>query len=70
MSEIFGKKLKSLREEQGLFQRDIAEELKVSRETVSYWEKGTKEPSIERIIRLCDILKTTPNYLFDYGDEN
>jgi len=70
VGKIFGEKLKSIRIEQSLLQKDIAEELNVSRETVSYWERGIKEPNIEKILKLCSVLKTTPNFLLDYDDND
>ena len=33
-------------------------------------EAGHKCPSMPLIFSMCDILKTSPNYLFEYEEEN
>ncbi|NLC17406.1 MAG: helix-turn-helix transcriptional regulator [Clostridiales bacterium] len=68
MHKEFGKKLKELREKFGLFQSDLAKEMEVAQNTISNWEKGKSEPSIEQIIKLAEIFNTTPNEL--QGFEN
>lgn len=68
MSKEFGLKLKKLRKQLGLFQKEIADELGVAQNTISSWEKGKTEPNIEQIIKLAEILNTTPNEL--QGFEN
>ena len=66
MNKSFGNKLRLLRTQQGLYQKDLAAELGVSREIISYWESGKKKPNIDTILKLCDILDTNPNELLDY----
>ncbi|GHV01114.1 hypothetical protein FACS1894211_10150 [Clostridia bacterium] len=66
MSKTFGKKLQSLREEQGLYQKDIAAELHISRQAVTSWETDAREPDFDTLIKLCDLLETDPNTLLDY----
>lgn len=69
MSKIFGERLKKLRLKRGMYQIDLADEFKITRPAVSAWECGVKEPSIENILKLCDILDTTPNYLLGYDND-
>lgn len=45
-------KLRTLRQEKGISQHDLAEELQVSRQTVSKWETGTGLPSMENLAAL------------------
>lgn len=68
MSREFGKKLKILREQQGLYQKDIALEFGVAPNTVSQWESGISEPNIEQITRLAELLNTDTNNLL--GNES
>ena len=42
----FAKRLKQIRETAGLTQEQFAKELKVSRGTISYYEKGERTPDI------------------------
>ena len=46
-TERFSKRLKEIREAAGLTQAQFASELKVSRGTISYYEKGERTPDIE-----------------------
>ena len=46
-TEQFAKRLKELRDTAGLTQAQLAEELKVSRGAISYYEKGERTPDIE-----------------------
>jgi DNA-binding XRE family transcriptional regulator len=56
MSSEFMNKRKSL----GLTQRQIAETIGVTVQTVSNWETGTYQPklTIEQTEKLCDVLQT------------
>lgn len=49
VTEKFSRRLKELREESGLTQEQLANELGVSRGAISYYEKGTRTPDIEFI---------------------
>ncbi|MBQ6428840.1 MAG: helix-turn-helix transcriptional regulator, partial [Oscillospiraceae bacterium] len=51
-SEAFGKKLRELRIAQGLTQQQLAEQVYVSRYTVSNWEGGKRLPDVSTISRL------------------
>ena len=44
--------LKLLREERNISQKQLAEYLHVSYKTISHWENGVSEPSINLIIAL------------------
>lgn len=50
-----GEKLKKARLDQGLTQENLAEKLKVSRQTISNWENNRSFPDIISILRLSDI---------------
>lgn len=51
----FGNKIKSVRQDKGLTQKDIAEKLHVSRKTISSWETGRSYPDIGTLVELSDI---------------
>lgn len=51
--------LKQLRQEHHLTQDMLARRLFVTRQAVSQWEKGLREPSIATIIRLHDLLEVS-----------
>ena len=53
----FKDNLKNLRISQGLNQKDLANLLCVSFKTISHWESGYSEPSLEMLIKLKEALK-------------
>lgn len=55
-------KLKARRKELKLTQREIAEQLGISFQAYSAWERGIKEPSKEKVFQLENILKVPKGY--------
>lgn len=55
-------KLKARRKELKLTQKDIADQLGISYQAYSAWERGVKEPSKEKVKRLEQILKVPKGY--------
>lgn len=60
-------KLSSLRRESKLTQTELAEKLKVSRQTVSNWEMGEVLPSTDNLGRLSELYGVSMDYLIN-GD--
>ena len=59
----FPKRLKELREENGLSQRELAKQINVSSVCVNRWERNLRAPNIDSIILLCKFFKCTSDYL-------
>lgn len=55
-------KLKARRKERKMTQKDIADQLGISYQAYSAWERGVKEPSKEKVKRLEQILKVPKGY--------
>jgi len=55
-SERLGKHLEASRLAAGLRRKDLAAQLHVSEETIRLWEKGTVQPSADRLARLIALL--------------
>ena len=55
-------KLKARRKELKLTQKEIAEQLGISFQAYSAWERGVKEPSKEKVTQLENILKVPKGY--------
>ena len=55
-------KLKARRKELKLTQKEIAEQLGISFQAYSAWERGIKEPSKEKVSQLENILKVSKGY--------
>ncbi len=54
MDMAFSDNLQFLRTKAGMTQEQLAEELEVSRQSVSKWEGGQSFPEMETLLRLCD----------------
>jgi transcriptional regulator with XRE-family HTH domain len=61
----FGDRLKTAREAAGLTGEVVGAQVGVSKATISHWEKGRYEPSIEQIRGLCAVLKVSAAWLFE-----
>ena len=57
------------RKANGMSQKELACELKVSCPTVSDWESGKKNPSIANLQRLSEVLNVTTDYLLGKDSE-
>ena len=55
-------KLKARRKELQMTQKDIADQLGISYQAYSAWERGVKEPSKEKVNRLEQLLKVPKGY--------
>lgn len=63
-----GKKLKEARMAAGLTQEQVAEEIFVSRQTISNWENEKSYPDIMSVIRLSDLYQVSLDQLLK-GDK-
>ena len=61
----FAERLKELREEKGLTQSQLANELdgQITRPAIGLWEKGKRTPSLEAAIVLAIYFNVTLDYL-------
>lgn len=59
----FGNKLKQLRLQAGLTQKQLADKLGVTKSVVSYYELQERYPSPDTLIKLCGIFGVTADYL-------
>ena len=59
----FGEKLKYLRKEANIGQNQLAETLKISNASISYWETGKQLPSAEAVYKLAVFFSVSADYL-------
>ena len=64
MSEL-GNKIATKRKDLGMTQSEFAEELSVTRQTVSRWEACTVMPDIDKIADIASILHVSCDYLLN-----
>ena len=65
--KVFADNLKKYRKENKLTQDDLAKRLNVSRSAISYYEKGTVEPSIYFLINLANEMNCSIDNLFGFN---
>ena len=63
-----GKKLKNLRIEKGLTQKDLADQLHVTFQTVSKWENDENEPDVATLRELARLYGCSLDYLLSEDD--
>jgi transcriptional regulator with XRE-family HTH domain len=56
-------RFKSLRQERGLSQHELSQELNIPRTTLSSWELGTRGPDIYTLQILADFFNVSTDYL-------
>lgn len=64
-----GQKLKKLRSEKGFTQKDLADQLHVTFQTVSKWESDTNEPDITTLKELAKFFGCSIDYLLSEEEE-
>lgn len=63
MENMFKDNLKYLRQERGIGQVKLAEDLGVGKGTISLWENGLREPSMSSLIAIASYFGVTIDYL-------
>ena len=61
----FGTKLKELRAESGLTQKQLADQLGVSKSVVSFYERQERVPSPDVLRKLASIFRVSSDFLLD-----
>lgn len=64
-----GQKIKKLRIENGLTQKDLADQVFVTFQTVSKWEKDENEPDVSTLRELAKLFNCSMDYLLSEDDE-
>lgn len=63
MDRSFAETLLALRQGRNLSQRTVAADLGISQPLLSHYEKGTREPGLNFVCRVCDYYGVTADYL-------
>ncbi len=66
MDNSFGTRLKELRKARGLSQREFAEKLSMSFQSISKWENDESVPNLSLIPKIASILKVSCDHLIGY----
>ena len=65
-----GQKLKKLRTEKGITQKELADQLHVTFQTISKWESDTNEPDISTLKELAKFYDCSVDYLINENEED
>ena len=69
MGDNFNENLKNARERKGMSQKDVAEEIGVAKSTYSLYESGNREPNVQTIKRIADVLNVSADDLLGLNDK-
>ncbi|MBE5780672.1 MAG: helix-turn-helix transcriptional regulator [Clostridiales bacterium] len=62
--------LKKLRQEKGISQKQLADVVSVSQQSINKYENHSVEPDIETMIRIADYFDTSVDYLIGHSEVN
>ena len=63
LNKKLGQRIREARIASGFSQEDLGDALKLTRSSVSLWEKGRSEPEDANLKMLADVLKVSEDYL-------
>ena len=63
----FGEVLKKLRNDRNISQKTLANDLGIAQQSISAYEKGTSDPSIENLINFAKFFNVTIDYLVGHS---
>ena len=65
---MFSTRLKELRQEKGFTLKYVAEHFNVTIRTICRYEDGSREPSIEMLIKFCNFYDVSADYIIGRTD--
>ncbi len=65
---IFDKRLKELRIEKQLSQKELAALLSTGQSSISAWERGEREPLAHQLVDLAGVFECSVDYLLGISD--
>ena len=68
MEILLGERLKELREERGLTQREIAAAMNINSVTYLHYEKSQREPPLALLVRFAKFFQVSVDYLLGLTD--
>lgn len=64
----FSARIKAIRKERNLTQKQMAELLSTTERNYQYYEAGAREPTLETFVEISDILQVSTDYLVGRSD--
>ena len=69
MGEHFNENLRAARERKNITQKDVADNIGVAKSTYSLYESGNREPNVQTIKKLADLLNVSADDLLGLNQE-
>ena len=69
MGEHFNENLRAARERKNMTQKDVADNIGVAKSTYSLYESGNREPNVQTIKKLADLLNVSADDLLGLNQE-
>ncbi len=60
--------LRKARKDKNMTQRELADKVGVSHNTISDWESGSHKPDADMVMLLCHVLGVDANYMLDFQE--
>lgn len=64
----FSARIKAIRKERKLTQKQMAELLSTTERNYQYYEAGSREPALETFVEIADVLQVSTDYLLGRSD--
>lgn len=68
MNVLFAERLKNLRKEKSLSQKQLADGLQMTQRKISYLETGQLEPDLKTLWKISDYFEVSCDYLIGKSD--
>lgn len=65
-----GERIKELRKKNSLTQTQLANELNITKGTVSTWETNSRKPNFEVLVQMCEMFNASMDYITGHTDIN
>ena len=59
--------IENLMKQKGISAYKLEKETGIKQSSFSHWKKGT-QPTVDKIIKICEYLKVSPNIIFRYNE--
>jgi transcriptional regulator with XRE-family HTH domain len=70
MGDNFNENLKLAREKKNMTQKEVADSIGVAKSTYSLYESGNREPNVQTIKKISDVLNVSADELLGLNSEN
>ena len=67
--QIMAERIRALRQEKNIGQNKLAQDIQVSNASISYWENGKQQPSVEALYKIAVYFDVPADYILGLKDD-